>query len=68
MARKKIKIKVNGIEISGSYFDIKNLETVYTLAAIQQRTEGHLIIHQKYLDAALLINHQLADTLEDMTD
>ena len=64
MARtKKFKIKIDGLEISGSYLDIKNLETVFTLAAIQQRSEGHLMMHEKHLNAAIAINYQLTEQL-----
>ena len=66
MAKKKMKIKINGTDISGSYNALKDLETVYTLAAIQQREMGHLTVHERLMDIAISIGHQLLDQLGDM--
>lgn len=69
MAKKKVKITIDNMEISsGDWLSLRNLETVYTLAAIQQRSEGHLILHEKYLNIALDIKRQLDDQLGDLID
>lgn len=68
MARtKKFKIKINGTDISGSYNALKDLEMIYTLAAIQQREMGHLTVHERLTDIALTINHQLTEQVGEMT-
>lgn len=68
MAKKKMKIKINGTDISGSYNALKDLETVYTLAAIQQREMGHLMVHERLMDIAININYQLTEQLGEMTN
>lgn len=67
MAKKKMKVKIDGLEISGGILDIRELSTVFTLAAIQQREIGHLMTHSKYMDRALLIEHQLLDQMGEIT-
>jgi len=64
MAKRKYKIKLNGLEItSADYWQIKEIEAAYTLAAIREREENHLAMHEKYLDKALMISHQLSDQM-----
>ena len=63
MAKKKFKVKIDGLEISGSYLDVKNMSTVFTLAALQQRSEGHLSLHEKYLNTAISIDYQLTEQM-----
>lgn len=64
MARKKYKVKLDGLEItSADFWQIKEIEAAYTLAAIFERNERHLAMHEKYLDKALMISHQLSDQM-----
>ena len=68
MAKKKFKVKIDGLEISGAYLDVKNMSTVFTLAALQQRNEGHLSLHEKYLNTAISIDHQLTEQMGDINN
>ena len=62
MARKKYKIKLDGLEMTASNsWDIKEIETACTLAAIQRRSEGHLAVYDKFMNMSLEIKKQLSD-------
>lgn len=64
MARKKYKIKLDGLEMTASNsWDIKEIETACTLAAIQQRSEGHLAVYDKFMKMSLNISNQLSDQM-----
>lgn len=69
MARKKYKIKLDGLEMSASNsWDIKEIETACTLAAIQQRSEGHLAVYDKFMNMSLEIKRQLSDQMGAIND
>ena len=64
MAKKKYKIKFNGLEITASNsWDIKEIGTACTLAAIQQRSEGHLAVYDKFMKMSIEINKQLSEQM-----
>lgn len=64
MAKKKYKIKINGLELTSSNsWDIKEIENACTLAAIQQRIEGHLAVYDKFMKMSLEIKHQLSEQM-----
>lgn len=69
MARKKYKIKIDGLEITASNsWDIKEIENACTLAAIQQRSEGHLAVYDKFMNMSLEIKHQLSEQMGAVND
>lgn len=69
MARKKYKIKMDGLEITASNsWDIKEIETACTLAAIQQRSEGHLAVYDKFMNMSLEIKRQLSEQMGAIDD
>lgn len=69
MARKKYKIKINGLEMTASNsWDIKEIATACTLAAIQQRSEGHLAVYDKFMKMSIEINKQLSEQMGAIND
>lgn len=69
MARKKYKIKLDGLEMTASNsWDIKEIETACTLAAIQQRSEGHLAVYDKFMNMSLEIKKQLSEQMGQLND
>ena len=69
MARKKYKIKMNGLEITSiNSWDIKEIETACTLAAIQQRSEGHLAEYDKFMNMSLEFKRQLSEKMGAIND
>lgn len=64
MAKKKYKIKLDGLEMTANNsWDIKEIETACTLAAIQQRIEGHLVVYDKFMHMSLEIKNQLSEQM-----
>lgn len=64
MARKKYKIKLDGLEMSASNsWDIKEIETACAVAAIYERDAGHLAVYDKFMKMSLNINNQLSDQM-----
>ena len=69
MARKKYKIKIDGLEMTASNsWDIKEIENACVLAAIQQRSEGHLAVYDKFMNMSLEIKHQLSEQMGEIHD
>ena len=69
MARKKYKIKLDGLEMTTSNsWDIKEIETACTLAAIQQRSEGHLAVYDKFMNMSIEIKRQLSEQMGAIND
>lgn len=69
MARKKYKIKLDGLEMTASNsWDIREIENACTLAAIQQRSEGHLAVYDKFMKMSLEIKHQLSEQMGTIND
>lgn len=64
MARKKYKIKLDGLEMTASNsWDIKEIETACALAALNERNAGHLAVYDKFMKMSLDISHQLSDQM-----
>lgn len=64
MAKKKYKIKLDGLEmITSNSWDIKEIETACALAALYERNAGHLAVYDKYMNMSLEIKHQLSDQM-----
>ena len=64
MAKKKYKIKLDGLEMTASNsWDIKEIETACTLAAIFERNAGHLAVYDKFMNMSLEIRHQISDQM-----
>lgn len=64
MARKKYKIKIDGLEMTSSNsWDIKEIETACATAALYERNAGHLAVYDKFMKMSLNISHQLADQM-----
>lgn len=64
MARKKYKIKLDGLEMTTSNsWDIKEIETACTLAAIYERDAGHLAVYDKFMKMSLNISNQLSEQM-----
>ena len=69
MARKKYKIKLDGLEMTASNsWDIKEIETACTLAAIYERDAGHLAVYDKFMNMSLEIKRQLSDQMGAIND
>lgn len=66
MARtKKYKFIIDGYNVESDDMRFyRELSSIYTLAAIHERSEGHLQTHKKYIDIALSIRAQIGDIYE----
>lgn len=64
MTKKKYRIKLDGLEItSADFWQIKEIETACTLAALYERNAGHLAVYDKYMNMSLEIKNQLSDQM-----
>ena len=64
MAKKKYKVKLDGLEMTASNsWDIKEIETACALAALNERNAGHLAVYDKYMNMSLEIKHQLSEQM-----
>lgn len=64
MARKKYKIKLDGLEMSASNsWDIKEIETACAIAAIYERDAGHLAVYDKFMKMSMNISNQLSEQM-----
>lgn len=64
MARKKYKIKLDGLEMTASNsWDIKEIETACAVAAIHERDAGHLAVYDKFMKMSLNISNQLSEQM-----
>lgn len=64
MARKKYKIKLDGLEITSvDFWQIKEIETACATAALYERNAGHLAVYDKFMKMSLDISHQLSEQM-----
>lgn len=64
MAKRKYKIKINGLEMTASNsWDIKEIETACAIAALYERNAGHLAVYDKFMNMSLEIKKQLSDQM-----
>ena len=64
MAKKKYKIKIDGLEMTSSdSWDLKEIETACTLAALYERQAGHLAVYDKFMNISMNISRQLSEQM-----
>ena len=62
MANKKYKIEVNGIEIASTDANkLTDFVRILSIAALYERSRGHLALHEQHMNEWVICNKQLEE-------